>query len=187
MNPTNMRAEVVRKFRIVGSALNADIDECVVIAVESLSPYIKKSVTDTSLTATSSTDSLTIPTAGADLEKIYVKGSSGLWQKYDDYSKIGDVIYLRSWLDASTSIRLHLKVPYVIGDLANIPYPYKRPLIELACAEFATMLAGDKSRYNIYAQSNGARAVDNMLDLAGFYEEKARRALVLIGGGESLG
>lgn len=187
MTTANLRAEIIRRFRIVGSTLNADIDECVIIAVESLSPYIKKSTVDTSLTAQSTTDSLTIPAAGADLEKVYTKGTSNSWEKFDDWTRMGDVIYLRSWLEDSTSVRLHLKVPYVIGDLSVIPQPFKRPIIDIASGEFATMLAGDKVRYNIYAQSNGARAVDNMLDLATYYEEKARRQLVLLGGGEALG
>lgn len=189
MDSASLILAIKRKFRLTGTTLDADITAAITLAVHSLAPYIKKSIVDSSLTANSTTDSLTIPVAytGADLTNIFVKESDGIWRKFVNYSKYDDVIYLREYLDDATSIRLHLKVPFTYAQVATIPLAYCRPLIELSCAEFATMLAGDKSAYNIYAQSNGARAVDNMLDLAEYYERTAERRLIKLNAGESVG
>lgn len=187
MTEADIRNAVKRKYRITAATLDTDINEAVAIAVEALAPFVKQSTVNNALTANSDTDSLTIPVAGADLVKIYTKGSSGVFEKFDSYSKHGDVIYLRSWLEDATAIRLHLKIPFTVATLAAVPVAFKRSIVDLACGEFATMLAGDKSRYNIYSQSNGARAVSNMLDLAEFYEAKATRQLVRLASGEALG
>lgn len=189
MDSASLILAIKRKFRLTGATLDTDITASITLAVNSLAPYIKKSVVDSSLTANSTDDFLTIPVAytGADLTNIFVKESNGLWRKFVDYSKDGDIIYLREYLDNASSIRLHLRVPFTFAQVATIPLAYSRALVELSCAEFATMLAGDKSSYNIYAQSNGARAVDNMLDLAEYYERTAERRLIKLNAGESVG
>ena len=186
MNQADIVTAVKRKYRITGATLDSDIAEAVVFAVDSLAPYIKRVSVDTSLTANRTTESVTVPVAGADVRKIYTKGSSGYWQQFSDYTKDGDLILFTSWLEDSTQIRLHLRTPFTIATIAQIPLSYKQAVIRLACSEFATMLAGDKSRYNIYAQSNGARAVDNMLDLADYYETKAEKVLLSLGVSEAL-
>lgn len=188
MTTTEARDAVKRKFKITVATLNDDIDECVSTAVDLLSPYVKRPVVDETLTGvSSSTDSLT-PTAlvdDVDIRSMYVK-SNELWEKYDNYRVDGNMILLKSWLEDGSDVRLFLKVPFTIADIEDIPAVVTRPMVELACAEFATMLAGDKSRYNIYSQATGARAVDNMIDLAEYYEGRAERRLQKLSDGEGL-
>lgn len=48
-------------------------------------------------------------------------------------------------------------------------------VIWYSMAEFYDYLAGNKKNYNIYMQSTGARAVDNMADQSAYYDAKADR------------
>ena len=180
MTTNDYRDAVKRKYRITVSTLDTDIQKCVEDAVPLLAPYVKKTAVDTSLTATSETESLTIPTSGADLRKLMIDGHT-----FDSYFKDGDIVYLTDYPPAG-AVKLFLRVPYEVADIEDIPFTYQTAMIELSCAQFATLLAGSKSAYNIYSQANGARSVDNMLDLAEWYEDRAERRLLKLGGSEAL-
>jgi hypothetical protein len=56
--------------------------------------------------------------------------------------------------------------------LATVPVFLEQAVIWYAMSEFYDYLAGNKRKYNVYAQS-GARNVDNMRDEAEFFEQKA--------------
>lgn len=188
MTAEDLEDLVKKKFRIQGSDLDEDISDSVEAAVDTLSPYVEKAVTNDEATADSDDQSFDLPSAvsGADLIAIFSKSSGDIWTKFSDYVKFEDTIYLKAWVEDGTQFRLHVRQPFTIDDIADVPIKYKRGLVDAACAEFATVLAGDKTKYNIYAQSNGARAVDNMLDLADYYERKAVRRFERLSAGEAL-
>lgn len=174
MTTAEYRDRVKSRFRITGAILDDDIEDCVTDALSYLAPFIQESVVDETLTADSNTETLTIPTAGATLRRMSLRsGTSGLFQPFNDYYVEGDVIYLQSYADDATTVRLHLSVPYSV--VADLPATFSQILLLYSCSEFASLLAGDKSRYNIYSQSTGARGVDNMSDLADFYENRGER------------
>lgn len=197
MESSDLVAAVKSKFRITISDLDTDVTDCVQTSLDLLTPSLKSTIIDESVTLTSSDSSIDISDLTSlddyteqtieqfvDLVSVFIKDSSSDdWQHFTDYSRSGNMIYLRRYLNAS--VRLVLRAPITdIANVASLPAPYSRVLIDLACAEFCTLLAGDKSCYNIYAQTNGARAVDNMLDLSDFYTNRAERRLNKINSGD---
>lgn len=56
---------------------------------------------------------------------------------------------------------------------ATVPSSLELPVIWFTMAQFYEYLASNKAQYNIYSQTNGARAVDNMRDEAANLENKA--------------
>lgn len=60
--------------------------------------------------------------------------------------------------------------------LATLPAEYEEALIYYTCALFYSQLAGSKRKYNAYMAS-GAQAVNNMRDMAQWYEERANTYL----------
>lgn len=179
--------KVKSRYRITGTSLDTDIDDCADTAIELLAPYVKKSVVDTSLTLDSTAETITIPTAGADLRRLEIKDSgTGYWHKVESYRKDGDTVYFQETLSAGSQVRLFLRVPFTVATSEEIPFQFRQVLFDLASAEFASLLAGDKARYNVYSQSNGARAVDNMLDMADFYERRAMTRLNRLDTSEAL-
>lgn len=180
MTTAEARTSIKRKFKITGSTLDTDIDEAVATAVDLLAPFIKKPIIDTYNVASGSDTQYLEPvllTTDADLIAVNITGGSTINEPFTDYTRRGNRILLKQWLADDTDVTLFLEVPYTITTIADIPRMYTRPMIELASAEFATTLAGDKSRYNIYSQQTGARGVDNMLDLAEYYETRALQRL----------
>lgn len=99
---------------------------------------------------------------------------STVWYPADDIYVHGDVLRVRGLSSAVSQLKIHGLKQYVIDD-DEVPLPasYNQALVWYMMAEFYDYLGGNKSKYNIYAQSTGARAVDNMREEASFYEDKA--------------
>lgn len=58
-------------------------------------------------------------------------------------------------------------------EVTQVPPRLELAVIWFTMADFYDYLAGNRSKYNIYAQSSGARAVDNMRDESIYFESKA--------------
>lgn len=96
--------------------------------------------------------------------------SGGAWsENVDDVYHQGTNLYVRGLDGAVTKLRL-----YGVGlfALADVPVYLEQAIIWFAMSEFYDLMAGSKSKYNIYMQS-GARNVDNMQDESDRYEQKA--------------
>jgi hypothetical protein len=74
-------------------------------------------------------------------------------------------------LDSSvSSVRIYGLVPFVID---TVPDELQLAVLWFAISEFYDYLAGNKRKYNVFIQSTGARAVDNMRDESTYFEQKA--------------
>lgn len=185
---TDYRNIVKRRFRITVSTFDTDIDNCVKSAVPLLAPYVRKKAVEV-LSANSDDQSVAFAPSGAvepDITRIYVKGSNDVWELYSDYFYENGTIYFREWLDDGTTLNVHYNSLYLEADINNISKMYETGLADLSCAEFAGLLAGDKSKYNILSQSTGARGVDNMLDMQVHWENQADRHLSAISNGNGV-
>ena len=91
----------------------------------------------------------------------------------NEWYQKGTKVKLRTSLDGT--ITYDYDTPYDDTSLTDLPSEFNQPFLNTCYAEFAGFLAGDRAAYSEYAQSAGARAVDNMRELAQFYEQKADR------------
>lgn len=175
MTPTQALAKVKKKFDLVSTT---DLDTYITDAIETasllLAPYIATPLTvDTTVSLTTSSTKFTLPVAGSTVKRLNIKSSSGDEVAFTSWSQHGDVILLNDYLPYSATIYVYADKPLTTSD--TVPLRFAPAWVDFGCSEFATTLAGSKSKYNIYAQATGARAVDNMLDLAEFYEQRAER------------
>jgi len=61
--------------------------------------------------------------------------------------------------------------------MTDVPDEFLQAVYWYTMSEFYDYLAGNKSNYNIYMQTTGARAVDNMHDESVYYDQKAEAYL----------
>lgn len=180
MTATEVRDFVKGKFQIpsANTDFDGDIDDCVEVSVSTLEPFVRRNYpADTSVTVASSSDSFTVPESGTTVYKLQVRasGTTDNWLTVKDFFQIGDEVYLQDEYGTAIDCRIFAQGEYDLSTIDNIPSRFDGALIDYACAEFASVLAGQKTKYNIYQQVNGARSVDSMADLAQFYEARAER------------
>jgi hypothetical protein len=96
--------------------------------------------------------------------------ASGAWEKVSKTYHHAGVLEVRGLSTDVTQLKI-----YGLDVLApeDVPEELHQAIIWYVMSEFYDTLAGDKSSYNIYQQTNGARAVDNMLDESALFEQRA--------------
>jgi len=178
------RTKVKTKLDIADTTFDTILDDCLEQAIFRIAPFIKyRLAEDTTVTLAADTDNFTLPVSGSDLQLLYTRrDSSDFWAKLDLWRQNRDVIYIT---DVSSSAR-ELKIlatrsyKYTDADFAQLATDCAAamlPLYLFTMSEFATYLVGNKRKFNIYQQANGARTLDEMKDLATFYEDRAIRIL----------
>lgn len=178
MTTASARDKVKNRFNIPLSvtALDTIIDGLVSDATDLLNNYVRLTATATTV-VTYTTTSFTV-----------ASGRTVIDLSLDD--GLNKPVILTDWYQEDTTIKLtgsfdgtityRYKTNYTTSDLTSLPTEYNQPFLNLCYSEFSTFLAGDRSAYSMYTQSAGARAVDNMIDLAQFYEQKAERQFATV-------
>ncbi len=150
-------------------------------SVDRLFPKVQQEVDAQTTTPTvddygeASVNLSTLTTPVDDVRFVEVNQSSTWWP--------ADSIYLHSTtlrvrgLPSDTSLLkvYGLKKYVVSGASVALPENMELPVVWFMMSEFYDYLAGNKSKYNIYAQSSGARSVDNMREESAYYEDKAEQ------------
>ena len=139
---------------------------------------------DSTVSLASTDTEFSLPVAGSTVKRLHMTLSDGHEFGWTDWTQHGDKILITDNLPGAVTVKLYADGDYTIAD--TIPARYTPALIDWSCSEFATTLAGSKSKYNVYAQTTGARGVDNMLDLAEFYEQRAERRIIRVADGEGM-
>lgn len=186
MTPTQAREKVKTKFDIptATTSLDAAIDEAVETALVMLTPFIHSPLTvDTSVSLASTDTEFDLPISGSTLKRLHVTYTGGHQVLWTAWTQHGDTILLTE-LPGAVDVTLYADAALSAG--ATVPERFTPAYVDYACSEFATTLAGSKSKYNVYAQATGARGVDNMLDLAEFYEQRAERRVARVADAEGL-
>ena len=186
MTPTQALAKVKKKFNLSSvTTFDTIITDCIETASLLLAPYVNKPLTvDTSVSLASTDTSFTLPVAGSTVRRIHLVLSDGHEVLWTDWTQHGDTILLTDNLPGSCTVHLYADGDYEAADTVDLRFA--PAWIDWACSEFATTLAGDKTSYNTYSQTTGARSVDNMLDLAEFYEQRAERRIIRVADAEGL-
>lgn len=98
------------------------------------------------------------------------------WYPVDSIYRHGTSLRVRDLQSSVTFLKIYGLKKYSVADAAvSIPEQYELPVLWFMMSEFYDYLSGNKAKYNIYTQSTGARAVDNMRDESEYYEDKAIR------------
>lgn len=165
--------KVKNKFNIplAVTALDTIITGIVADATDLLNGYVRLSSTATTAVLYATT-SFTV-TTGRKVRELYLDDGLNKPVVIVDWYQTDDTVYLTGSFEGTITYRYETN--YAVSDLASLPTEYNQPFLNLCYSEFASFLAGDRSAYSEYTQSAGARAVDNMTDLAQFYEQKADR------------
>lgn len=185
MTPTQALAKVKKKFDLSTiSTFDTLITDCIETASYLLAPYIRKPLTVATSVSLDQTDTnFTLPTSGSILKRLYLTYNDTP-MLFTDWTQEGDTILLTGTLPHGATTAIYALGDYAPADI--IPTKAAPGWVDFACAEFATTLAGSKSKYNIYAQQTGARGVDNMLDLAAYYSQEADRKLSRVADAEGI-
>ena len=180
------RGKVKSKLDIASAVTTFDslLDDCLEQAIPRLAPWIQYQLAaDESVSLAANTDNFTLPVSGSALQRLFARTSSSeYWAKLDLWRQNRDTIYLTDLSSSARSLKILATRPYKYtdADFAQLATDYPSamlPLYLFTMSEFATYLAGNKRKFNIYQQSNGARTLDEMKDLATFYEDRAVRIL----------
>lgn len=183
---TTARSKIKTKLDI--ATANTDFDsmllECIEQAVPRLAPYVQYQLAeDTSVSLAADDDSFDLPVSTSSLERLYSRVSDNeVWREIDLWRQHRNKIYLSERPSSAASLKIiaHRPFAYTDADLALLAVDYPAamlPLYLFAMAEFATYIVGNKRKFNIYQQMNGVRTLDEMKDLANFYENRAVRIL----------
>lgn len=103
----------------------------------------------------------------------FTPDSTSIPQLWTSYMQRGATLYFTERFSESGTINYYYRTPYSYDNFSDIPTSVVLPLLDFASSEFASMLAGNHTMYNIYQQASGARGVDNMLQMSDFYEGRA--------------
>lgn len=171
------RASVKSRLDIDSSltTFDAAIDEFVLSGVKRLYPIAQREIPAQTKVVTvdsfgeASVDLSTLPTPALAARKVEANMGGAYFPANETYHH--DVTLQVRELPENQSVTLKI-YGLAAFDLASVPSYLEQAVIWYAMSEFYDFLAGNKSKYNIYAQS-GARAVDNMQDESENYEQKA--------------
>ena len=176
MIDTTARASVKKRLDIDAAVTPFDsaIDEFVLAGVSRLYPIAQLEVdrqevavtVDSYGEASVTLSGLTTPVLSARTVEAYY---GAVWSPATETYHHGSQLIVSELPTGVTKLRIYGNTAF---SLANVPSYLEQAVIWYAMSEFYSYLAGNKSKYNIYNQSN-ARSVDNMKDEADFYEQKA--------------
>lgn len=104
-----------------------------------------------------------------------VEASAGYeWQSVENIYRHGTEMRVRGLSTSITQLRLYgLKKYAIVDSEVDLPSYMEPPVIWFMLSEFFDMLSGNKSKFNVYTQQAGGRAVEDMRNEAQYYEVKA--------------
>lgn len=181
---TTARTRIKTKLNIVDTTFDAELLECIEQAVPRLSPFVQYQLpSDTSVSLSTDTDTFSLPVSGSSLQKLYARTSStDVWREIDFWRQHRDEVTIHENIGTTTYLKIYAHRPYLYADseLALLASDYPAAMLPLylyAMAEFATMIVGNKRKFNIYQQMNGVRTLNEMQELVNFYENRAATIL----------
>lgn len=181
---TTARTRIKTKLDISDTTFDSMLLECIEQAVPRLAPFLQyKMAEDTTVTLAVDDDSFSLPDSTSTLDKLYSRTSvNESWRLIDLWIQRRDTVYLHEQINSVTYLKIFASRPFGYSDaelaLLEADYPSAMlPLYLFAMAEFATMLVGNKRKFNIYQQSNGVRTLDEMQQLVATYENRAMSIL----------
>lgn len=167
------------RLNISGTDFDTQLTDFFDTAVDRLYPKVQKEVAVQTITPTvddygeANVDLSALGTALDDVRLVEACQSSTWWPA-DKIFRHGTYLRVRDLPSDVTQLKLYGLKKYVVASSStDIPEAMELPVLWYMMSEFFDYLAGNKAKYNIYAQTTGARSVDNMRDESAYYEQKA--------------
>lgn len=180
MLAADARAAVKKRLDIASSVttFDSDIDTFVTESVKRLYPFAQREVDPQEVTGISVTggrarvDLSTISTPVDSVRFVEQSEGDSYWSPAE-HAQHGTLLDVQDLSSSVTKLQI-----YGLGKftLANLYDYLEQAVIYYACAEFYKFLIGNKRKYNVY-MSNGRAAVENMQDVADYYEQQANQYL----------
>jgi len=172
MVDTDARNDVKTLLDISDTTFDDDIDAFVASGVKRLFPFIQKEVARASVSSFTSVAGgrveFDLPTGVEGIRMLEVYDGDGYYD-HTDYIAHGTKLTVNAIPGRVTEFSVYGLGKYTLADL---PTELERAVIYYACSEFFNLLSGNKRKYNVY-MSNGRPAVENMQDMAQYYNEQA--------------
>lgn len=171
---------VKNRLSLTGSDFDTQLTDFFDTAVDRLYPKIQKEVAAQTVTATVDNYgeavvdlSAVTPTSLDDVRLVEAtQGQS--WYPADNIYRHGTSLRVRGLESTVTQLKLYgLKAYVVAAASTDLPERYELPVMWFMMSEFFDMLAGNKAKFNVYQQSAGGNAVDDMRAESEYYENKA--------------
>jgi hypothetical protein len=169
------RTPVKNRLGVTDTSFDTQIDDFITQAINRLFPRAGQEVSMQAVSISPDSygeafvDLSTLTTPIADVRLVEYVGT-GATAPADNKYLHGTSLRLRDLPSWATSLKLYGLNRHT---LSTVPAELELAVIWYAMSEFYELMTASKSKYNIYSQSSGARAVDNMRDEALFYEQKA--------------
>lgn len=181
MTTTTALASVKNRLGITVSTFDTVLADFLQTAVSRLYPTTAYEAAAQTVTATPDNygeatvdlSALSIPLSDVRRVEAY---DGETWFTVSNIFRHGTSLRVRDLPSGVTQLKLFGLNPFALTSSAGtttVPDYLQLPVFWFAMSEFYDYLLGSKANYNIYVQTTGARAVDNMRDEAVFYETKA--------------
>lgn len=181
MTKTEALTSVKFRINIDTTDFDSELGEFFTSSVDRLYPLAQKEVDaqEVSIAVDSYGEaSTTLSDAGlTDVRAVEVYGG-GAWRDVDNIFRHGTKLRVRGLSTSDSQLRLYGLSRYVVAsDSVDLPAELREPVFWFMASFFFDMLAGNKSKYNTYMQTNGGNAVDDMRAEADYYEQRALQYL----------
>lgn len=177
MTATEYRDAIKRRLGISSTDFNDDIDDFVTQSVKRLPPkaMLETDAEEVAITVSStgeaSVDLTSLTEPVDDVRKIEAyDGTFWFEVSSSDFYRHATTVTVRGLTTDLTKLKVYGLDEYTTTE---VPTRLENAVIWFSMAEFYDMLAGNKSKFNQYSQSNGARSMDVMRDQAVYFESKA--------------
>jgi hypothetical protein len=170
---------VKNRLYITGTDFDTQLTDYFDTAVDRLYPKVQQEVAAQNTNAVvdvygeANVDLATLTTPLDDVRLVEAtQGQS--WYPADSIYRHGTILRVRDLESTVTQLKLYgLKAYVVSGSAVALPERYELPVLWFMMSEFFDMLAGNKAKFNVYQQSAGGNAVDDMRAESEYYENKA--------------
>lgn len=178
--PTQATALTSVKYRldITGSTWDTQLAEFLQSAVKRLYPYVQREIAPVTVNVTVDNGETSVNLAAQSIDEVrLLEAYEGvIWREHDDFIHHGTYLYVQGLSSAATQLKLYGRGRFTLDasvTVSTVPEHLEQAVYWYAMSEFYDYLVGNKSKYSVYAQSTGARSVENMQELAEYYEQKA--------------
>lgn len=179
MTTAEALAAAKNRLGITGTDFDTQLTDFFDMAVDRLYPRVQKEIASQTTVPTvdsygeANIDLSAITTPVDDVRLVEAYQSTNWWPA-DNIFRHGVYLRVRDLPSDVTLLKIYGLKKYVVsGSAVDIPEHLELPVLWYMMSEFYDYLSGNKAKYNIYAQTSGARAVDNMREESAYFEVKA--------------
>lgn len=182
MTTANALTSIKSRLNITTTDFDTALTEFFTSAINRLYPLAQQEVAaQTVVPSVDSYGEAVISLSGIGLTDVRAveAQSGGAWSPADSIFRHGSDLRVRDLGSATSQLRLYGLKRYAVvsADVPALPAELNEPVFWFMAAYFFDMLAGNKSMYNTYMQTNGGTAVDDMRAEADYYEQRAMQYL----------